>query len=308
MLKGLEYTYRPWLGCLSKHHPQLLALPPAQRATQETVLTFIACLRQSCSDMTVSVHLQRLYLVLRDMDQGADLQWLWNWSHSLFKTCQPRERVHASGKQIRALGVQMMQEARQRAYDYGYISIWTARMYRKGLELVFFSVLGERRRAVQGLRLGEHLVRRGGRWWLKLTPDLTKEKKWSEKRLPENLSAWIDDYVERFRPAMPGATEHDGFLAAGSGRPMHANTILQSVTRTTKAKLGKSVSPLDLRRSIATERKRRGLDYVADARLHLNHASETITLNHYAERKMVVGNALTKALGDLGDLPKADQT
>jgi integrase len=190
-----------------------------------------------------------------------------------------------------------MKDARQRAHDYGYVSVRTARMYRKELELAFGALLPERRRTFRGMRLGEHLVRNKSHWSLRLPSDLGKGDKPLRASLPPEFNELIDDYVERFRLALPGSSQHDRFGQQAAASPCSQTQFIQSMARTTKKQLSIAISLHVLRRSVATDWKRLSLERLPDAQLHLDHEDDSITLGHYAERQVVVGDALTSALG-----------
>jgi integrase len=293
--KSREYSYSHWLGFLQVRHPVLLDRPPQNRVREDTARKYVDFLRASSNDVTIAIELQRLYLVIKDMAPVHNWRWLWLASQRLFKRAEvpPRRTVDATA--LYETGETLMRRAQQQVDDVGYLSEHAAKTYRKGLEIIVRIVIPERSRAWQGLRLGTSIKKSGPVWRIVLEEDDTKSGKRIPRRVPAQLWPWIDDYVERFRPALPGAHNHDGFWAASSGRPMSRSTVYQSITRTTKAELGKAVSPHEFRRAVATRWDRMAPDQPDKARRHLTHADHRITKKHYVVPSGYAGDGLIRA-------------
>jgi integrase len=253
-------------------------------------------LKATSKDMTVAIQLQRLHLVIADMaPPNENWRWLYLASQRLFKRAEPREHQKIDVEPAFARGEEKMRRAQREADDYGYVSEGTAKTFRKGLELSWKCVMPDRLRADQSLRLGESIKRSGDGWRIILEGKYTKNKRRISRRVPPKLCPWITDYVERFRPAIPGATTHNGFWAASSGKPMSRSTIYQSIKATTNAELGTSLSSHDFRRIVATHWKEIAPDQPDKARRHLTHASYQITRKHYVDPSGHAGRGLISA-------------
>lgn len=295
--KALRYSYSHWLGYLMVRHPGLLDLPAEQRVRKDTVDEYMQFLAVTSKQMSISIELQRLYLVIKALAPQPKGQWYWLWlaSYRLFKTAVPSERQAVEVGALCAAGEALMRRAQQQAADFGYVSESTAITYRKGLELFFQGTLAKRKRTWVGLRLGVSIRKSGPAWRLKVEREDDKSKKESFPRAPEQLWPWIDDWVQRFRPAISGSENHDGFWASRLGNPMSGSTNYQSLTRTSKAVLGVSVSPHELRRSVATYLHNMFPDEPDRARRHLMHSDYRTTRKHYIVPSGKAGNGLLHA-------------
>src|SRR5439155_23268850 len=63
--QGLYYRYGCFLGFHMVQHPDLLALPPAERLTPSIIAQYVASRRQSCSERTVACELRTLRTAIR---------------------------------------------------------------------------------------------------------------------------------------------------------------------------------------------------------------------------------------------------
>lgn len=300
--KWLEYSYSHWLGYVMTRHSRLLTAAPHKRVRQDTVEEYRRLLAASSKDMTVSIELQRLYLVIRDMAPEEDWQWLWRASRRLFKaaTAVAPLRRTVDATTLYMTGEALMRRARQQVDDLGYVSENAAKTYRKGLEIALPALVPERKRIWQGLRLGVNIKKSGPVWRIILEEDDTKSGEPYRLRIPARLWPWIDDYIDRFRPALPGAQSHNGFWPARSGRPMSGSTIYQSLTRTTNAELGEPVTPHEIRRSVATHCDRTHPYEPEKAQRLLAHSDHRITDTHYIVPLGYAGEGLMRAVENYG--------
>lgn len=295
--RALRYSYSHWIGFLKVRRPGMLDLPPGQRIRNDTVDEYMQFLSVTSNQMSISIELQRLYLVIRDFtgENKGEWEWLWLASRRLFKTVPKQVRPAVDSTAVNATAVSLMRRAQQRVADLGYVSEQAAIEYRKGLEMMVQVTESRRKRVWQGLRLGLNIRKSGPGWRLFVERKDDKSRRPSRPYLPKQLWPWIDDYVQRFRPALLGPDTHDGFWASRSGRPMSGSTIYQSLTRTTKAELGIAVSPHQLRRAVATHWNRIAPDQPEKAARHLTHRHPRITIKHYTAPSGYAGDGLAQA-------------
>jgi integrase len=295
--RGLRYAYSHWLGFLMVRHPGLLDLPAQQRVRKDIASEYSQFLAVTSNQMSISIELQRLYLVIRELAPQPEDQWNWLWllSRRVFKTAPivPRRSVDATA--LYAAGEALMRRAQQQVDDVGYVSEHAAISYRRGLQVALAALVPERKRVWQCLRLGVNIRKIGPGWRIIVEAEDSKEGKPSRHRVPNQLWPWIDDYVGRFRPVLAGDQGHDGFWASRSGRPMSANTIYQSVTTATKTELGTAVTPHEFRRAVATHWDRTAPDDPQKAQRHLTHANFRMTKKHYIVPSGYAGLGLLNA-------------
>lgn len=86
--------------------------------------------------------------------------------------------------------------------------------------LVFQALFTLRRRNLTEIAIGEHLVRRGARWFLQFQ-ETVKNKAAIDYEVPVSLAPYLDTYLERFRPILLGPLADHGYLwVRANGLPM----------------------------------------------------------------------------------------
>ncbi len=301
--------YGHWLSFIARHHPNRLASRPADRVDPEIVADYAERTSNSCRHRTVSTRIERLYRVLIAFDPNGEHRWMYLMSRRVARRATPLPHRIASADDLAALGYELMAQAVTDADATGRISQEDAKKYRDGLMIALLAAVPVRRRTLAGLRIGEHLVRSGNGWQLDIPAELTKTGTALDYVLSASLSASVDVFLERFRPVYSGAEKHNGLWPSTHGRPMAANTILQSVTRRTEAAFGYSVSPHRFRNAAATFLAVHDPENARAAKDLLGHASFATTEKHYiAAQSRIAGRALAAAVRRIGHAPNACRT
>ena len=301
--------YGHWLSFVAQEHPDRLASRPADRVDPEIVGEYAERTSDSCRYRTVSTRIERLYRVLIAFDPDGDHRWLYRLSLRVARQATVLPHRIAPADDLAALGYELMAQAVANADACGRISQEDAKKYRDGLMIALLAAVPVRRRTLAGLRIGEHLVRSGTGWQLDIPADLTKTGIALDYVLSDSLSASVDVFLERFRPSYSGAEKHNGLWPSTHGRPMAANTILQSVTRRTEAAFGFSVSPHRFRNAAATFLSVHDPENARAAKDLLGHASFATTEKHYiAAQTRIAGHALAAAVRRIGHASNACRT
>lgn len=289
--------YGHWLTFVAEHHPDRLASRPVDRVDPEIVAEYAELTGASCRDRTVATRIERLYRVVIAFDPHGDHRWIYQLSRRIARRATDLPRRTAPSDDLAALGRDLMVQAVANADATGRISQEDAKSYRDGLMIALLAAVPVRRRTLAGLRIGEHLVRSGDGWQLDIPAELTKTGAALDYVLSRSLSASVDVFLERFRPAYSGADNHNGLWPSTHGRPMAANTILQSVTRRTEAAFGFPVSPHRFRNAAATFLTVHAPENARAAKDLLGHATFATTEKHYiAAQSRIAGRALAAAV------------
>lgn len=301
--------YGHWLAFVAEEHPDRLKSRPADRVDPEIVEEYAERTSNSCRHRTVSTRIERLYRVLIAFDPNGDHRWMYLLSRRIARQATALPLRIAPSDDLAALGLELMSQAVVNADSSGRISQEDAKLYRDGLMIALLAAVPVRRRTLAGLRIGEHLVRSGNGWQLDIPAELTKTGIALDYVLSDSLSAGVDVFLERFRPSYSGAEKHNGLWPSTHGRPMAANTILQSVTRRTEAAFGYSVSPHRFRNAAATFLSVHDPENARAAKDLLGHASFATTEKHYiAAQSRIAGRALAAAVRRIGHAPIACRT
>ena len=154
--------------------------------------------------------------------------------------------------------------------------------FRDGLLIALLSVFALGRRTVTALKSNVQLLRRGDLWALEIPPEDVKGKRALDFTLTSRLSEYVDLYLQKFRPLLPGASCHDGHWPSNKGRPMSANAIYDTVCKRTERAFGFRVNPHRFRHAAETFWSIADPENVRGVKDLLGHASfDKTTEAHY---------------------------
>jgi integrase/recombinase XerD len=297
---GRRAAYSLFLGFLQTVAPELLASRPAERVTIRLIEDYVGYLRQNCRDTTVVIELERLFFVIRTFFPDSDWAWLYRICRRIARDAKPIKHQEIMSPQLYSIGLSLMDSALVKAKRAGHLSKPTAIRFRDGLLIALLIEAPVRRGALSRLRIDEHVEKHAARWWVIVPGKLTKTGVPQDFQLSPRLSAYMDTYLEKIRPAFPGASSHSG-LWPYLGRPMTDRMIWRRVIKRTKAKLGFAVSPHRFRTASATFLVTQDPANAHAARDLLGHKSFSMTQKHYIDRAQsrVAGRKLSNVLSKL---------
>ena len=295
----LQYAYGKFLKFVLVRYPDRLDCNPVGRVNPDMIEQFVKFQPKTCGDVTISIYLYHVWLVLKSMCPAGD----WSWLATI------RERIAARGKQKRkkyhlvtsetlyALGIALMDRALSSGKPVTASSVQTT--YRDGLIIAFLALIPLRRRTLGLLRIGQHLVKAGADWAIDIPASDTKSKRPLEFPLSPELSARIDFYLREIRSRIPGAEGNDHLWVNRCG-PMSDKMIYANVRRQTQKALGFPVNLHRFRHAAATFWSVRDPVNVRGVKDLLGHATFATTEQHYimAQSRMA-GRALARAIEDL---------
>ena len=201
-------------------------------------------LRRTYSERSVAIELHHLRLGLKLLLPDFDFQWLLTATKRIALQAPPKpQRNHlVTSERLYRLGLDLMDEADEEVKNTGIVSKRCAFQYRDGLIILLLSLIPLRRRTLTTLRVGNHLIRSGSIWALDIPAEDTKTAQPLEFVLCGTLSSRIDLYLNKFRPRIPNAENHDGLWVSNKGNPMDDGTIYDVVQRRTRKALGFGVN------------------------------------------------------------------
>ncbi|MBB5374483.1 tyrosine-type recombinase/integrase [Acidocella aromatica] len=226
-------SYLAWLDSTGELYPDEL---PAQRITPDRVGRFILSMRERLRASTIDLTLGNLKYAARGLDFHHD--WKWITRHPLAPTAS---EIRASRRPIAV------------ADTAGWIEYATALLnpapekpeveaaldFRNGV-LVFFQVVFTlRRENLAEIKIGQHLVRRGDRYFLQFQKKEVKNQQGLDYEIPAYLVAYLETYLHRYRPVLlNGQPDHGGLWVAEDG-PQLAMTGVSAVFK----KIGRQIDP-----------------------------------------------------------------
>jgi len=297
---GRRAAYSLFLGFLQTVAPELLASRSAERVTISLIEVYVGYLRQNCRETTVVIELERLFFVIRTFFPDRDWAWLYRICRRIARDAKPIKHQEIMSPQLYRLGLSLMDSALVKTQRAGHLSKSTAIRFRDGLLIALLIQAPMRRGALSRLRIDQHLEKHASRWWIIVPGKLTKTGVPQDFQLSLRLSVYVDAYLDKIRPAFPGASIHTS-LWPYLGRPMTDRMIWRRITKWTKSKLGFAVSPHRFRNASATFMVTQDPANAHAARDLLGHKSFSMTQKHYIDRAQsrMAGRKLSNVLSKL---------
>lgn len=296
-LAQLRYTWGKYLFFLAAKHPALLSRAPAEQFNAETIKEFVKSQPASCGGVTVSIYLFHLWLTLHYLCPRGEWSWLIAISHRVKAQAKPKPEQHhlVTSVTLYKLGLRLMDRALLMSNRR---TSWRAQnTFRDGLIIALLALVPLRRRTLASLRIGKHLKKSGGQWFLDIPAEDVKTGRPLEYPIAPELSQRIDIYVDKIRPKTAGARTHDYLWASSRGRPMQGQVIYNAVREHTRRELGIPVNLQRFRRAAATLWSVRDPANARGAKDLLGHASFATTEKYYImAQSRLAGRALERAI------------
>lgn len=280
--RSVCYSYRRWLGFLTREEPTALRLQPADRATLDRVECYVVALQASITPAGTYNYVKHLYDAMRVMAPNHDWAWLERLAWSLGRLVTPRNKRHrvVPAHELVQLGLDLMHNAMA---DDGTSVSNRALHYRDGLVIALLATRPIRRRNLAMIRIDVHLRRDGIGYRLSFGAEETKTRTPLELELPEMLTAPMDSYLQKWRPQIHGADRHDGLWASAKGCPLGDDAIYRRVCQHTHDTFGHPINPHLFRDCVATTIAVEDPANVAIAAELLGHASLATTQRWYIQ-------------------------
>ncbi|WP_343894386.1 integrase [Craurococcus roseus] len=227
-------------------------MPPAARLTPARVRAYLGALRAAGNaNSTIVTRFFELRSALRIMQPEADLRWLVSPKGTPLRVLLPagRRAVDVPNSAVLyAWGRDMMRDALRREHP----TVRAAR-YRDGLLIAVLAAVAPRIRTLAATRIGWHLSRHGGCFWLAYTSADVKNRRVIEYPLPPELTSCVERYLEVERPRLLKGRQHDWFWVRRSdGAGMNESDIGSLVRYASKARFGTAFGPHLFRHALAT--------------------------------------------------------
>lgn len=286
-------AFARFLGCVNRGHPALIGCPLVAVCSPALVENFVADLRRTCRETSVSSYLLRVFIVVSRLDPAHDYSWLLKTSRKI-GACAPRlRRPVVLSKDLRRIGLDGLAEAARTARTRVQ-----ARSFRAALMVAMFSEAPMRVGSMSKLELSD-IIKVGRIWTIDVRAEHAKRRKPAEYELSDVVSRHLDFYISEIRPRFPNPGGGDALWPSPVGGSLSVNSIAWIVGRYTKARLGLRVSPHGFRRAAAAYIAYADPANVLSARDLLGHENFRTTERHYlpAARTRSAGRYLAEILG-----------
>lgn len=277
--------YGRFLTYLTQHRPELLALSPDKRPTQDVVDGYFQHLADAgYARRTMIEAMESVRRTLRRMYPGRD------FAH----VTRPfgvsvREHLPLTGPTRWVPHEDVLYDCARKLFEEAPQCLHRVRRHARSRDAAILGVLTDiapRLRTLTALELGKHVRCVDGIWWVYQTPEITKTGPRTGRSLdmplsPE-VSQWLDHYITCTRAAAMARTQpHDRLWVNAEGRPFSRICLETAVAIRTRNALGHALRPHAFRRVLATSDALSGDDHPLDASARLGHASPVVTLRHY---------------------------
>jgi integrase/recombinase XerD len=241
----LKISYSEYLKFLLERRQGLLKKPLGSRISPSLIAPFVKWLAHSRGDRRIAVSLHHLRLAMRLVDPNLDLRWLLIITKRLAKCAPPSKAKPGAitSEHLYQLGMTLMDQAEAESSRDKSATGKLAILYRDGLIIALMAEIPLRRRTLTALRTHDNLVKEDECWLLDIAGDDTKMGQPLEFLLSHKLSGRIDRYLERYRPRIPGAPNHNGLWASEKGGCLSSNGLYDIVCKRTEQNLGVRTNP-----------------------------------------------------------------
>ena len=283
--KTVQDAYGRWLTFLGRNGWLDPDVAPAERVSPEHLRAFIADLQATVAPITVRTRITNLSEALRVMAPEADIPYLRRARARLKARATPvrdKRRQIAPIGQLFRLGLDLTENAER---DDIAREIWRAAMYRDGVMIMMLACRPIRRQSFADLRLGRHLVKRETAYVIILEGSETKNHRRYEQPLPPALTAFIDRYLEVYRPRLLGGSDDDRLWISWRGKPMSDAVVYGAIVSRTKAAFGFGIPPHRFRDSAVTSMGEVNPELVWLAPALLQHADRRTAEMHYDQAR-----------------------
>jgi integrase/recombinase XerD len=262
--------------------------------TRERVAAYVVELQAERAPYTVLSRIRELNDALRVMAPESD----WGWLRRLY--CAFNTRVHPVRDKLSrlrptdelvVLGERLMDEAEAaQTRSEGRQAV----CYRDGLMIMLLAYRPVRLKNLVMMRIGQHLVKAGGRWQILFASEETKSRRAFEGPLPKALEHRLERYLDHYRPVLmrgkppsrraDASTIHpelDALWVSELGAQLEYSALAWRIVLRTQVAFGRSMSPHLFRDAAATSIAVDNPKYIGDASLVLGHADHRTTERYY---------------------------
>jgi integrase/recombinase XerD len=297
-----QQGYARWLAWLAASGQLDETTDPGARVTRVRIGAYLDALSVTGAPFTLICRIQELIDALRVLAPQLDRGWLNEIHTTLQLRAVPvrdkRRRLRPVADLV-ALGRQLMDQAETSV-------AWSPRKralgYRDGLMIALLAHRPVRQKNFAAIRLGQHLVRQGGRYWLLFAAAETKTGALYEAVIPDVLAAALQHYLDAHRPVLLhrkrgcASADLDALWVSKGATPLAIGSLRGRIVQRTQVAFGASLPPHWFRDAAATTIAIEDPKHARDAQHVLGHASHKTTERYYNQARSLEGSRRHQAL------------
>jgi len=228
-----------------------------------------------------------LKVTVRVFAPNADWQWLKDICNILDRNSPPSVDKQAKLRTMQEIYVAAIKQLGQlRQMPLEGRSLLCA--YRDTLMVGIATARPLRRQNLTDLRIGTHLIRRGGTWHIEVPHYEVKNRRYPlEFDLPPELVPYLDFYIEKVRTRFLRDDARDHLWLSCNGTAMAPGSIHHCVCLRTEEMLGVRINPHALRYCAASSLALESPEFARAAAPLLGHTSFATTEQHYVQARQI---------------------
>jgi integrase len=222
-----------------------------KRASQDNLRAYLQTL-QDLNATSIANRFRDLYEALRVMCPDANQEHLRQLVRRLQAVARREDRVRpniVSTTELYEVGIARMTRVSRTEYEKRDVQ---AVQFGDGLLLAMLACKALRRRNIVNTRIGVNLLRIGEIYMLQFAPHETKNGQPIRAELPRNLTPYVDQWLNEYRPTLLRDKVNDALWISCYRKPMAEATISWRFNMATEEELGVRMSPHHVRHCLAT--------------------------------------------------------
>ncbi len=293
--------YARWLGWLAANDLLDTDAAPWERVSPAQIEIYARSLIDRVAPRTAASALIGLKCVIQRMQPDGDWRWLKDLTNRLDRWAQPSRRDRAHGLSASHIFSQVLNDLER----LGHGSLAKRRdqlIYCDTLILAILAACPLRLRNLAMMQIGKHLHQVGPEWHLSFNDDETKTGQPIHLVIPAELAPFLAIFLEKIRPAFPGAANGTHVWPACKGKPMAAETIYMRVVKRTRELFGVAINPHAFRTIAATFLAESSPTDALYARPLLGHRQQQTTERYYIRASQIdAARTVSAALRQIRD-------
>ncbi len=278
--------YARWLGWLTANDLLDVDVPPWRRVTPARVEAYARSLIDRLAPRTAASALIGLKCVVQRIRPDHDWRWLKDLTNRLDRWAKPsrecRERI-LPAPDIFARALAELARCARGPLEKRRDQL----VFRDTLIVAILATCPVRLRNLAMMQLGRHLDQTGSEWHLRFDGGETKTGQPVHLVIPAELAPFLAVFLEKVRPAFPGAADGTQVWPACKGKPMAKETIYMRVIKRTRELFGMGLNPHAFRSIAATFLAESSPEDALYARPLLGHRQSQTTERYYIRASQI---------------------
>ena len=250
--RGYIFAYGRCLAFLERRGELDRSAAPPDRITRERVVAYVELLKQQVASVTVWSYLSDLHNVLFRLFPDADWRWLRSIVNRLHSQARPSRPITARLRPVEEIyraGIRLMTEAQDQTGRNPYSD---SIAFRDGLMLSMLAACVLRVGNFAAIDLDHDLQRLMDSHVIYVEAETVKNRLPLDTVLPEELTPFIDRYLEYHRPRMAQGADVALLWISSTGRPMKGHHVSHRIAVVTERLFGAPIRPHLFRHCAAT--------------------------------------------------------